>query len=595
LHFPFSLYACCEGEGIRQVDHACLWLFGSKEESMQMKRTEEGSSGSFLAAQEILEMLRDLCDIAGYGIESGTNVGEKGEKAACYILNRLHGAGLTNARLEPITVNSPFPEHYEVFVEVDGKGLSLTESCVPLHWTSGTPREGITGNLAYVGDGSSSYFRSVSVADRIVLVDERFMRGYVATAKDATISAKDRGALAVLRANLVVDSPQQQKGEGTSSNIFPIPVFCLSKTTGDYLRGLVSSATPHVVRITLDVPHKQYDAFNIVLELPGSGHSDEVILVGTHYDTGHFTGAVDNNGSVALMIKLAQHFASKPKASRNRDMIFAWCLGHDFDMNSGHHQFAEAHKDRLARAIVWDIDHALGGMRYRFDESMDAMIPVEGETCEFYVMSNNYIYSRLATFTLEKHGFVCTQNRFETSARGPQWGMAPSTCPWVNVASIPLYYHSIFDTPDKVTLSQAQRSFAAHREIIEHIDGTPEGLLYYDNISKNSQNKPLGVSIAVLSKTVRTGDTVYVWNDETRFSGDKASFHCPALPEWAGTVWDWGDGTPQTIGGPTASHIYEKAGVYAVTLRFTDREGAEGTAIQEVTVTSGGKDRSASM
>ena len=64
----------------------------------------------------------------------------------------------------------------------------------------------------------------------------------------------------------------------------------------------------------LKAPHKVYDAFNVVFELPGNGSFDEVILVGTHYDTGHFTGAVDNNGSVALMIKLAEYFASKPMA-----------------------------------------------------------------------------------------------------------------------------------------------------------------------------------------------------------------------------------------------------------------------------------------
>jgi hypothetical protein len=211
-------------------------------------------------------------------------------------------------------------------------------------------------------------------------------------------------------------------------------------------------------------------------------------------------------------------------------------------------------------------------------------MPVDGETCEFYIMSNNYTYSRLATFTLEKYGFICTQNRFEASARGPQWGMAPTTCPWVNVASIPLYYHSIFDTPDKVTLDQAERSFIAHTEILQNIDSTPEGFLYYDNISKTRPNKPPQVSVSILSKTVRAGDTVKVWNDETRFYDDKASYHYPALPEWAGTTWGWGDGTPATIGGPTATRIYSNPGTYTITMKFTDTEGAEGIAAMEVTI-----------
>jgi len=535
-------------------------------------------------ATEIMGTIQELCDIAGYGIHSGINVGEKGEAAARYILDKLHAAGLQDARLEPIKVNSPFAETYEVTAKVEGKEVSLSELCQPFQWTAGTPPGGIESEVVYLGIGATSDFELVDVAGKIVLIDEKFARGYIATAKDATVTAKDKGAIAVFRANLQVDSPQQQKGEATPTDIFPIPVFCFSRSGGDYLRNLAVSGTPHTVKIKLDVPHGIYDAFNVVFELPGNGSSSEVILAGTHYDTGHFTGAVDNNGSVALLIKWAEYFASKPAESRNRDMLFAWCLGHDFDLNSGHYQFAEAHKDQLAKAIVWDVDHAAGGTRYVYDETEGKIVPVEGETCEFYIMSNNYTFSRLATFTMEKYHFICTQNRFTSFGRGPQWGMAPTTSPWVNVASIPLYYHSTLDTPDKITIDQIQRAYAAHIEILENIDRTPEGFLFYDNISKTRPNKPPKVSISILSDTVRVGDTVTVWNDETRFYDDKASYHHPALPEWAGTTWDWGDGTPVTVGGPTATRVYQNPGTYSITMKFTDTEDATTTATKEIRV-----------
>jgi hypothetical protein len=545
---------------------------------------EKKSSSNSSISEEIKKIIQDLCDLAGYGVHSGINVGEKGETAANYILKKLHGAGLKDARLEPVKVNSPFPESYEVLVEENGKEILLSESCSPLHWTVGTPPGGITGELAYVGIGADSNFQRIDVAGKIVLIDEKFFRGYIASARDATMTAKDKRAIAVFRANMQVDSPQQQKGEGTATNILPIPVFCFSKSAGDYLRKLAVSGTPHTVKIKLEVKHEVYDAYNVVFELPGNGISDEVILAGTHYDTGYFTGAVDNNGSVALLIKWAEYFASKPTELRNHDMIFAWCLGHDFDMNAGHYQFAEAHKDRLTRAIVWDVDHAAGGTRYRFDETEDKIVPIEGETCEFYIISNNYTYSRLAAFTMDKYGFICTQNRFGSSGSGPQWGMAPSTSPWVNVASIPLYYHSTLDTPEKITLDQLQRAYAAHIEILENIDRLPEGFLFYDNISKTRPNTPPRVSISILSDTVMVGDTVTVWNDETLFYDDKMSYHYPALPEWAGTKWDWGDGSPVTVGGPTANHVYQEPGTYIITLEFTDTEGATAKAIKEIKV-----------
>jgi hypothetical protein len=541
-------------------------------------------SGLYPIAEEVMGMIQDLCNIAGYGIHSGTRPGQKSDTAAQYILGKLHAAGLKDAKLEPIKVNDPFPEEYEVTVKVGDEEIPLSELCFPLHWTTGTPPEGISGEMVYIGDGSKSNFGLVDVTGRIVLIDEKFMRGYIQTAKDATVTAKDKGAIAVFRANLRVDSPQQQKGEGTSTDIFPIPVFCFSKSGGDYIRDLAMSCNPHTVKIKLNVPHKVYDAFNVVLEVPGDGNSNESILAGTHYDTGHFTGAVDNNGSVALMIKLAEYFAARPTESRNRNMIFAWCLGHDFDLNSGHYQFAEAHKEQLTKAIVWDVDHAVGGIRYVYDETEGKIVPVEGETCEFYIMSNNYTFSRLAAFTMDKYGFNCTQNRFRTIGGGPQWGIAPTTCPWVNVASIPIYYHSTLDTPDKITQDQLGRAYAAHIEIMENIDRTPEGFLFYDNISKTRPNTPPRASIAVLSDTVKVGDTVKVWNDETRFYDDKTSYHYPALPEWAGTTWDWGDGVPITIGGPTATHVYKNPGTYIIKMKVTDTEGASTTATKEITV-----------
>ena len=546
-------------------------------------------------AKEIKGIVQDLCDISGYGINSGTRCGPKLDAFVDYIHNKLHAAGQTDAVLEPIKVNNPFPEKYHVSVEIGGNPTDLTEKCFPLHWTAGTPPQGITGNLVYLGDGSKSSFEQTDVAGKIVLIDEKMARGYIATAKEACIEAKNRGAIAILRANLQVDSPQQQKGEGTPDNLFPIPVFCFGKSGGDYLRELILSEIKHLVKIELDVPHNVYDTYNISLELKGNGNSNEVILIGTHYDTGHFTGTVDNNASIALMIKWAEYFSNIPVQSRNRDLIFAWCCAHDFDMNSGHYQFAAAHKEQLKKAIVWDVDHAIGGTRYVYDEAKGEIVPVSGETCVFYIISNNYTFSRLASFVMDKYGFCCNHNRFGSSARGPQWGMAPDTSPWVSVASIPIYYHSIFDTPDKITIDHIQRAYSANIEIIENISKLPDGFLFYDNISRTRPNTPPKVKIAVLSDTVKAGDMVWAWNDETAFYDDRSYYHYPALPEWAGTIWEWGDGAVSVGGteraeGPLqsqadyATHVYQQPGNYTVTMKCTDVDGATTIASKTIRV-----------
>lgn len=542
-------------------------------------------------AQEVMNMTKDLCNIAGYGLNSGIHPGPKGDKAAKYILNKLHKAGLRQARLEPILVNNPFPSNYSVTVTVEGQTPKSLE-CFPFQYTATTPPEGIIGELAYVGDGSASNFELVDVAGKIAVIDEKMIRGYIDSAKTATNIARDKGAIAVFRVSTILESPVMQKG-GCRHNggsppptcTFEIPVFYFGKSQGNYLRNLAMSGTPHTVKMVFEAPRNVLPAYNVVFELPGNGKMDEVILVGTHYDSGMFTGAVDNNCSVALMIKWAQYFAHKPKQHRDRDMIFAWLFGHDFDMNSGHYQFAEAHKEQLKNAIVWDVDHACGGTRWVFDEAQDKIVPTD-ETNEFYIISNNYTFTRLAAFTMDRYKFISTQNKFGSSGSGPQWGMAPTTSPWVNVASIPIYYHSTLDTPDKITLDQVERAYAAHVEIIENISGTPEGFLKYDTIDNTKENTPPEVRIDLLSNTVRVGDLVMAWNDNTFFYDDKTAYHYPGVPYWAGTTWDWGDGSDITIGGPTANHTYLTPGSYTITMTFTDTEGASTTATRQVEVLS---------
>jgi hypothetical protein len=557
---------------------AMLFAYADRPGEFLAPRTE-------VSPQIIMEWLSDLCDIAGYGVNSGIQTQPKLDEAANYILKNLHRLGLRQAKLEPITANSPYPKAFEITVKAPSKG-SRAITCFPLQWTAGTPPGGIAGELAYVGEGSASDFELVDVKGKIALIDEKMMRGYSPTARSngAVVTGQKKGAIAIIRAGLQLDSPQFQKNDPvTPPDIFPIPVFSVGKSEGSYLRNLAVSSSPHTIEVVLDVPHEAITASNVVFELPGNGSMDEVILVGTHYDTGMFTGAVDNNGSVALMIAWAKYFASKPRKSRNRNMIFAWLCGHDFDNNTGHYQFAEAHREQLQKAIVWDVDHAAIGTRYVFDETQGKIVPTSKDN-EIYIISNNYTFSRLAAFTMDKYGFVCTQNRFGSSGSGPQWGMAPTTSPWVNFATIPIYYHSTLDTPEKITLDQLKRAYAAHIEILENVDATPEGFLRYENIDPTRPNTPPKVRIEVVSDTVRVGDLVLVWNDSFFYSDDKTANHYPGVPYWAGTTWDWGDGTPLTVGGPMVNHVYKNPGTYTVTMRFTDTENAVGTATRTITV-----------
>lgn len=526
-------------------------------------------------AQDAYRMLYELCGISGYGVHSGVHPGPKADKAANYILKKLRMEGLRNAHLEPFQITNAFPGNFRMTVKVEGEGAAKAIAGHPLLWTVGTSDAGITGELAYVHYGAESDFNLVNVAGKIALIDERsFRHSGTAGFYGGVTRAKDNGAIAVILAEEQMDGPKMKWQPGSETSLFPIPCFSVGKSAASYLRELALSGKSHEVKYMVKFPYNVANVYNVVAELPGNGKSDEVILVGTHYDT-VFTGAIDNMASVALMIKWAGYFADKPKKERNRNMIFTFCIGHDtFNGNAGHKQFGELHADQLTKAIVWDVDHAAGGIRYV--EGSNGLEPTN-ETNELYTIANNYTFSRLASFYLDKYGYVNTIDQFRSPGSGPNGGIAPTSSPWVNAAAIPRVYHSTQDTPEKITLKQMERAYAAHIEILEAVDRTPEGFLRYDTLDKTRSNTPPVVKIDVLDDTVAVGDTVIVGNDDKVFSDDKTCYRYPGVPEWAYLKWDWGDGTTTLGSGTPATHVYAAPGDYTITMSMTDTEGATST------------------
>ena len=87
--------------------------------------------------QEVRQIAQELCDIAGYGLQSGIHPGPKADEAANYILNKLMESGL-DARLEPVVIRDPWPESWSL--TVDDKGKPRDIYCIPYGWTVGTPR-----------------------------------------------------------------------------------------------------------------------------------------------------------------------------------------------------------------------------------------------------------------------------------------------------------------------------------------------------------------------------------------------------------------------------------------------------------------------
>jgi carboxypeptidase Q len=116
------------------------------------------------------------------------------------------------------------------------------------------------------------------------------------------VSPGDRGD------NLTVRVQGPQVGEGTRDPKSPPPLPHLVVAAEHYHRMLRALDVKEPVRLEVNVQNRYYDdsldAANIVAEIAGTDRRDELVLVGSHFDSWHAgTGATDNAVSAAVVIE----------------------------------------------------------------------------------------------------------------------------------------------------------------------------------------------------------------------------------------------------------------------------------------------------
>ncbi len=108
---------------------------------------------------------------------------------------------------------------------------------------------------------------------------------------------------------------------------------------------------------------------DVVGVLPG-GVSDEIVLIGAHYDS-TYGGAMDNGTGVAGMLALMRHYAAKARSERPRTLVFLAAGGHDCGGDFDLTHFMQTHlEDMLPRVITFAwLDHLAAAGTIRVTQS----------------------------------------------------------------------------------------------------------------------------------------------------------------------------------------------------------------------------------
>ncbi|MBR0598914.1 M28 family peptidase [Sinanaerobacter chloroacetimidivorans] len=185
--------------------------------------------------------------------------------------------------------------------------------------TGATPKNGITAEVVFVGDGTMYDYEDIDVKGKIVLIDLDQRANWWITYP--MLEAEFQGAAAIMSAN-VGGFAQVSKDALNSQDIcgpVSIPCVSISVNDSDYIKAKLEKGP---VTATLKVDNVVQDggtSYNIMGKIKGKS-SDQQIIIGGHYDM-YFKGFQDDNCAVGLVLAMAKAMKDSGFVPEN-DIVF---------------------------------------------------------------------------------------------------------------------------------------------------------------------------------------------------------------------------------------------------------------------------------
>jgi carboxypeptidase Q len=269
--------------------------------------------------------LAELVDTFGNRPVGSTSL----ESAIDWIVAQMKKDGLDNVHTEPVMV-----PHW---VRGRESATLLAPHAAPLHMLGlgrsiGTPAGGITAEVLVVNDFADLHAHAAQAKGKIVLFDHHFdtEKPPFEAYGEAVIyrfagadSAAAYGAVASLIRSVTPHSLSTPHtgamGYGdTTAGAHHVPAAAITLEDADMLHRIQNRGQP--IRVTLQMEaHMLPDAHsrNIIAEVRGSEHPDEVIVLGGHIDSWDVgQGAMDDGGgfvSAWEAVRLIKQLGLKPK------------------------------------------------------------------------------------------------------------------------------------------------------------------------------------------------------------------------------------------------------------------------------------------
>ncbi|MBQ3072003.1 MAG: M28 family peptidase [Oscillospiraceae bacterium] len=205
-----------------------------------------------------------------------------------------------------------------------------------------TPEEGLTADFVYVQDGDPVDL--VNAKGKIVLVN-----GFLRVPLYRALLKAGVAAIITMDGSLLdkLDETDlhQRKLRETLRAFGNVPAAMLR--VADAMDIVANGASK--AKLTLKNQNVTLTSHNVVAEIKGTEHPEEIISFGAHYDSVEFSkGVFDNGAGSVINMEIARYFMANPP---KRTVKFCWYGSEEIGL-LGSHAFVRDHKDELDQHVL---------------------------------------------------------------------------------------------------------------------------------------------------------------------------------------------------------------------------------------------------
>ena len=205
-----------------------------------------------------------------------------------------------------------------------------------------TPAEGLVADFLYVQDGDPVDL--VNAKGKIVLVN-----GFLRVPLYRTLMQAGVAAIVTMDGSLL-DKPEesdlhQRKLRDALRAFGNVPAAMLR--VADAMDIVANGATK--ARIFVKNENVMLTSHNVIAEIKGTEHPEEIISFGAHFDSVEFSkGVFDNGAGSVINMEIARYFMQNPP---KRTVKFCWYGSEEIGL-CGSHAFVRDHADELDKHIL---------------------------------------------------------------------------------------------------------------------------------------------------------------------------------------------------------------------------------------------------